>query len=84
MYVAVVGLRFGRSCTMGSIENGRKNSRSDPFRFPLLSVHFRICRVPFPYLWKWERGFSIRFRGIPFSPEINPYLFIFLSRFKSI
>jgi hypothetical protein len=67
-----------------SVENGRKNSRSDPFRFLLLFVRFHICEVRFPYLRKWERGFSVRFSGIPFSPEIDPYLFRFLSRFKSM
>jgi hypothetical protein len=67
-----------------SVKNGRKNSRSDPFCFSLLSVRFRIYGVPFPYLRKWERGFSVRFRGIPFSPEIDPYLFRFSSHFKSI
>jgi hypothetical protein len=82
--------RHWRGCTTWSldivrVENGRKNSRSSPFRFPLLSVRFRICEVSFPYLRKWERGFSVRFRGIPFSPdEIDPYLFRFSSHFKSI
>jgi hypothetical protein len=60
-----------------SVENGRKNSRSDPFRFPLLSIRFRICGVPFLYLRKWEGDFSVRFHMIPFSPEIDPYLFRF-------
>jgi hypothetical protein len=79
-----------------SVENGRKNYRSDPFRFPLLYVRFCkfcfpllyvrlcICGVPFLYLRKWEIVFSGRFCGISFSPEIDPYLFHFLSRFKYI
>jgi hypothetical protein len=69
---------------LSSVQNGQKNFRSDPFHFPLLYVRFRICGVPFPYLWKWERGFFVRFRGIPFSPEIDPYLFRFSSCFKFI
>jgi hypothetical protein len=56
----------GPKLLLCSVENGHKNSRSNPFRFSLLSVRFRICGVPFPYLRKWERGFSICFRGIPF------------------
>jgi hypothetical protein len=78
-----MSLCHGEAMT-ASVENGPKNSRSVPFRFSLLSVRFRICRVPFPYLRKWERGFSVRFRGILFSSKIDLYLFRFSSRFKSI
>jgi hypothetical protein len=57
------------------VENGRKKSRPDPYRFLYLTR-------PFPYLWKnmetgrkRERAYSVRFCGIPFFSGLNPYLF---------
>ena len=56
---------YGRT----SVENGRKKSRSDPFRFLLCSVRFRICEIR-----KRERGFSVRFCRILFSS--GKYVFV--------
>lgn len=76
--------RVARHVTAFSDENGRKKNRSDPFQFLLCYVHFRICGIPFPYLRKRERDFSVRFYGIPFSSGFDPYLFRFLSHFQSM
>ena len=78
------GFEPGAWVIVSSVENGQKKSRSDPFRFLLCSVRFRICGIPFSYLRKWERVFSVRFRRITFSSGIDPYLFRFLSRFQSM
>jgi len=71
----------GAPATAGKVENGRKKSCFDPFRFLIPSAHFRICGIPFPYLRKREKGFFIRFREIPFLYRIDPYLFRFSSCF---
>jgi len=75
-------LLFRTSYCVTKVENGRKKSRSDPFRFLLSSVCFRICGIPFPYLQKQERGFSVRFHEIWFLSRIDPYLFRFSFHFQ--
>jgi len=62
-----------------------KRTEKIPFRpvpFSIFFVRFRICGIP--YLWKRERGFSVRFCEILFLSRIDPYLFCFSSRFRSM
>ena len=51
--------RAQRELSAVRVENGRKYSCSDPFRFLFLSVCFRICGIPFPYLEVEMRFLSV-------------------------
>jgi hypothetical protein len=57
------------------VENGRKNSRPDPYRFLHLTRPFPYLRKNMETGRKRERAYSVRFCGIPFFSGLNPYLF---------
>jgi hypothetical protein len=56
------------------VENERKKSRSDPYRFLHLTRPFLYLRKNMEMEWKREMAYSVRFCEIFFS-GLNPYLF---------
>jgi hypothetical protein len=59
------------------VENGRKKSRPDPYRFLDLTRSFPYLRKNMETGQKRERAYSVHFCGIPFfriEPVFIPYL----------